>query len=573
MTERPVGGSRFFVGAGWLCAASRPVPHLDHRRAIPRGGAGRALRCPRDTVCPVGVQALTPGGHTSTATCAVFLISLILILLTATSKFCWGQVPAAAVEDIRPAPELALRNGDTLARQRRYEDALLEYKKAYEQIVPRIRKLNFRRSVQARFLPRSQMHQEARREVEARPHATIVHTETLYKVLGLVPPAFDLKGTVTSVLGQNVAGFYDPKTKDLCLIREETKPRGLLGRLLFGPEFDPDEQRATLAHEMTHALADQHYDLSRLGDEFSYQDDYILAVTALVEGEATLVMLCEMLEDRTGEKIRQMPPALLAAQLDGLMTLARWFGGSELKAAPPVITEQLLFPYHKGTVFVNELVFSKGWSGLNEAFLDPPVSTEQILHPEKYLEVRDVPQWIELPNLVSVVASDGWQSLGRNTVGEMMLRILFAKVPNGLQAAAGWDGDRCEVFAKGQDALAVAWFTTWDSPREAHEFAVACSQWFDAVGQWRASSANELPRVNRERAASIKEHWNQPGCSSWKAEWGEAVTWVECRQQDVILVHGFPMAMSEQVAERLWSSQRALWRMLRRIESVDTSDQ
>ena len=100
------------------------------------------------------------------------------------------------------------------------------------------------------------------------------------------------------MLTEEIGGFYDPRRKTLFLIVEipedgETiKEPGAFARL-FGarPRFDPNEQKIVLLHEMSHALMDQHYDIKNTQESLQDDDDASLAYTALVEGEATLMMM------------------------------------------------------------------------------------------------------------------------------------------------------------------------------------------------------------------------------------------------------------------------------------------
>src|SRR5215813_5348387 len=72
-------------------------------------------------------------------------------------------------------------------------------------------------------------------------------TELVLKKFGLLPKDYDLQSFLVSLLEEQVAGYYDAKTKTV----------NLLDWVM------PDAQRAVLAHELTHALQDQSFNLDK----------------------------------------------------------------------------------------------------------------------------------------------------------------------------------------------------------------------------------------------------------------------------------------------------------------------
>ena len=116
------------------------------------------------------------------------------------------------------------------------------------------------------------------------------------KAFGLLPRELNLKEILVQVYSEEIAAFYDPKTKTMHLIKEPEakakKPPSFLERLIGKKAgFDKDENKTVIAHELTHALADQHFDLDALQKAVKNDDDRDLALSALIEGEATLTMI------------------------------------------------------------------------------------------------------------------------------------------------------------------------------------------------------------------------------------------------------------------------------------------
>lgn len=374
---------------------------------------------------------------------------------------------------IRQGTEL-LAEGDRLADQGQFTEAVIRYKRAMEKLLPGLRKIPFKHEVKRDVTKRENMKALILKEIdEDMTPEEFRANELAMKVFGLLPRDYNLKETLAQVYAEEVAAFYDPKTKTMHLIEEPKtdvkKPTTFLERL-FGKtgEFDKDENKTVIAHELTHALADQHYDLDALQEAIKKDDDRSLALDALIEGEATLAMFGVGMDDWKGEDIVRLP----AERMEFTFNLLAPFmpvmsAGKALRDAPPIISESMIFPYFKGMIFCAKLTNQGGWAAIDEVYRNPPLSTEQILHPEKYRLKPDFPMTIDLGTLR---AGDGWKEIGRNVLGEMQTAIMLRK-HGGKTAAAGWDGDRYAVFEGPKNALGLVWFSTWDTVDDAREFA------------------------------------------------------------------------------------------------------
>lgn len=261
----------------------------------------------------------------------------------------------------------------------------------------------------------------------------------------LVPPDIDLLELMEAVYTEQIAGFYDTDTKSFAVISEDE----VMGAL----------EKTIYAHEFTHALQDQHYDLEAL-DPDENSDDESLAVTALVEGDATLLMQQYMLGYLEPEELFD----LLSESLEVPTEV--------IDNAPPIIRAQLMFPYEAGYVFVQTLHQEGGYSLVDSAYLSPPQSTEQILHPEKYL-AGEAPQVVSLPPLTETLGS-GWQFVDDNVLGEFTLRVYLEQQVSDDEAAAaaeGWGGDRYAVYhSQETGGLVMVLRVVWDTADEAAEF-------------------------------------------------------------------------------------------------------
>ena len=420
------------------------------------------------------------------------LLVLLVLVGVAPARLAWAQ-------DDKDAP--TLDKGDVLADEGRYDEAIAMYMRAYERLLPQMRGVTFNGEVDGRMMPRKELEQYILKlaEEELEPEE-IRGDELLLKALGLVPKDFDLKQTMVTLMTEEIAGFYDSEKKAMFLIQEALPPGprkepGLFARM-FGakPAFDKDQTKAVLAHEMAHALADQNFDLETMTKAAEGDSEREIALAALVEGEAMLVMIAASDEDWTGERTAQVPPEFYERMLSMMGRLATASGGKAFGNAPPIIQEALVFPYLRGMVFCAHIVHRNGWAGLDAVYRNPPLSTEQILHPEKYLGEMgengeyDGPQMIEM----DLDPGEGWSEVTRDLMGELGVEVMLRK-QRGQRAAQGWDGDTCVVFEGPEQSLGVVWMTTWDSKEDAREFAAA-------YADYQGSDSASLRRCRRRRA-------------------------------------------------------------------------
>jgi hypothetical protein len=297
------------------------------------------------------------------------------------------------------------------------------------------------------------------------PEARRRADEQVLKLLGLIDPSVDLRDVSASVFSEGVAGYYDPRTKRMRTVRGASTGTRVLAEMV-------------LAHELTHALEDQRYGLG-IADQ-SGSDDAALARLALVEGSASELMYAYADRHFTPEET-----------LGGVLGSAFADTGS----LPGFLQAQLVFPYTGGQAFISALRERAGgrWTLVDLAERSrPPVSTEQVMHPAKWVAFEP-----PLPVRVHAGAAlgDGWKRAAGGVLGEFQTRELLARAGGGgsAEAAAGWGGDRYELWQRGgggaecaspcrsDAALLLRW--RWDTPRDEREFAVKLRQWVrDGLG-------------------------------------------------------------------------------------------
>lgn len=309
-----------------------------------------------------------------------------------------------------------------------------------------------------------------------------------YGRLGLIPEKVDLKQALLKFYNAEVVAYYDSRAKKL-VMPERAAGAG-------------DEMPLVLAHELTHALQDQHFPVVAKLIHTS-DDDSDLALHAIVEGDALLSGYAYV--GAGAKEISALPDALESDMREPQAGLGD---------LPRALVEEMFFPYYAGAAFLAPLLIEGGWKDVDAIYSAPPLSTEQILHPEKYLTDPDPPTRIDFGDLSALFGAD-WNEIENNVMGEFMTRVLFEQhLPKdeAKTAAEGWDGDRFVAYARGND-VAFAWASVWDSESDAEEFVAAYrrlaakrSPGADAYIERRGPRALIVEGVDRGRVGGAVEN-------------------------------------------------------------------
>ena len=220
-------------------------------------------------------------------------------------------------------------------------------------------------------------------------------------------------------------------------------------------------EKATFAHEFTHALQDQNFDLDSLDIDDPSNGDRSLGRLALVEGDAVATQTEWMLAHLTTEELTQLIAD--ASDAEVLAAFAR---------APAILRETSLFPYQAGHTFVDSLRAVGGFERVNAAFGAAPESTAQILHPGTY-PGSGAPLLEDLSGYAEA-AGAGWVERREDTLGELITSVWLSE--NGVREAAaatgsaGWANDRIALFEHPNGDHVVLLFSLWESSADAQEF-------------------------------------------------------------------------------------------------------
>ena len=269
--------------------------------------------------------------------------------------------------------------------------------------------------------------------------------EAMLVLLGMLDPSVDLEQLLLDLYTEQVAGFYDPDAKEMVV------PVSIDGITPL--------QEITIAHELVHALTDQHFEFNGEYEERAENGtgDDAAGMLALVEGDATYQQFIYL---------EGMDPAdAAAAALESLS-----YQSDVLNSAPNWMQKDLAFPYEKGLILTGYLIGESGLKAIDEGYQAPPISTEQVLDPAKYIRG-------ELPADLAplTVSLAGWDLHEERSLGEWGVNLLLTDTlrPGELaQAASGWGNDTYQLFLRGDDT-AFVWSYLAETVEDAEELTNA----------------------------------------------------------------------------------------------------
>jgi hypothetical protein len=408
------------------------------------------------------------------------LALLVLVCLIAGS---WLPRASAQRATVRTAQNAALISAT--------EDVLEE--------TSEIRELSIMRAVKSGAQSRSQIERMIIKNLDEDSTPAEMHaTEVLLKAFGLAPARFAYRPFLIKLLTEQVAGYYDPRAQQFYLAYW----------------IEIDGQKPVMAHELTHALQDQHFNLKRFEKWPHGDSDAELAAHALIEGDATLAMTLYLAKH---------PMIALA-----FIRTAQETSSEQFKQAPRALQLSLLFPYQEGSQWATQVYRRGGWEMVSQAFTKLPQSTEQILHPEKYFSY-EAPVKLRLPNFRRVLGP-AWKRIDSDVNGEWGYYLVLDEYLNDAaeskKAAAGWAGDRFVIYEgpKPSDVF-VAQVSAWDTAADAKEFYEA----YLKRSQKRFSGASTT-LVSGATTGNQRNDWN--GAS------GRGT--MELRGSRVVIIEGIP---------------------------------
>ncbi len=363
--------------------------------------------------------------------------------------------------------------------------------------------------------------------------------ELVLKKFGLLDRDFDLQPFLISLLTEQVAGFYDPKTRTVNLL----------------DWVKADDQRPVMAHELTHALQDDHVGLEKWGnpqpdamskdersDNLQIQtDEGSTARQAVTEGQAMVSFVDYGLRAQ-GKTLKDVPEIG-----DRLAELSGDTSSSPiLSRAPLVLQQSLLFPYTSGLAFEQALLIHGGTDVAFAGALDhPPTSSHEILHPDVYLAHTPIPV-LAMPDIHPLLDKAGYTPYDIGVMGELDVRMT-AELFGGQQIAGplaeAWDGGiyyaaqkkaGTPAEKKATASLGLLYLSRWQNRDSARSF-------LRVYATQLARKYDHLQRVSQQNGDDDHQLYTTPE--------GDVVLTLE--DKTLFISEGFDRALSAQFETRM----------------------
>ena len=374
-------------------------------------------------------------------------------------------------------------------------------------------------------------------------------SELVLKKFGLLPRDFDLQSFLVALLREQVAGYYDPKTKTVNLL----------------DWIDPEQQRPVLAHELTHALQDQSFGVEnwmKVGDtdlndkkqptpEDIENDEISEARQAVVEGQAMVVLIDYMLA-QTGQSLLSSPQIAEALKQGMLVGTP---DSVEFKNAPIFLKESLTFPYRYGLDFEAALLRAGGKEkAFAGAFASPPYSTRQIMEPQRYLSGEHL-EPMRLPDFKHDLKDYDRFDIG--AIGELDVAVLvdqYAGREASRQLYPHWRGGFYYAARPKSDPaapLALLYVSRWSSPEKAAEFAAIYAR---SLAK-RYKHLQEVKQEGRNSVGDLTVIETLTGTHTWLTE--EGLVAIAVGGDRVVTTESLDQPTSEEIVEELLVDLRA----------------
>jgi hypothetical protein len=484
--------------------------------------------------------------------CSLAFVVVLLLLLRCSAA---GQTVAQPSEPPKPVPGIGTAVQDQPASQpppqaqpapsaparpitKAQAKELFRSVDEILQFVSQDTGLPIRHKVKRKLITRDQVERFVEKRLkEDKDTQRLERSQLVLKKFGMIPQDYDLHTEFLRLLSEQVAAYYDSKTKTVNLL----------------DWVQPELQKTVLAHELTHALQDQAVDLEKWGmagakDDLPQPDQQEQVVEEaqaarqnVTEGQAMVAMIDYTLAP-AGVNILTAPDAVNAMRV--AMTDGK--DAPVLASAPIFLRESLLMPYTFGLDFVREVHVKKGKTAAFAGMLErPPIDTRQVMEPDTYISRQDVTP-PTIPDLDKLIAPD-YQRYDFGGMGEYDIYLLAKQYAAGTDARTyytHWRGGYyLAVRAKSapKDEIALIYFSRWDSPEAALAFATLYESY--------VPKRYKVP-VGMAPNASVAA--NEGGITGFRWDLGQQGTVaIQTRGSDVLILEGFDDTTANRIRNAL----------------------
>ena len=480
-----------------------------------------------------------------------FFLPLALLLLLAGSL--WSQTEESspppssdqppAPDAARPAQEstMSSKEGKELFRS---VDEILKF-------ASQDTDLPIKHEVKRRLAKRDEVQSYIQKSMKDDKDAKrLERSSVVLKKFGLLPRNFDLPSFLVTMLREQVAGYYDPKTKTVNLLNW----------------LDVESQKPVLAHELTHALQDQSFSIEKWMKDVEdtadktgnpspadiKTDEESEARQAVIEGQAMVVLLDYTLAP-TGKSLLDSPQIVEALKQGMLVGTA---DSPAFRDAPIFLKEELTFPYRYGLDFTSALLQAGGkelaYAG---AFKDPPKTTREIMEPKTYLahEKLDSLKLIDMDTDFKA-----YDAFDIGAMGEFDVDVLVEQYAGAEEAAAIYPEWRGGYYFAGRPMadksapLALLYVSRWSSPATAAEFAAVYAK--SLAKRYEKHQALGPDRKISPDAPPVDSWRTLRGRHAWLTEEGAVV--IELRGDTLLVSESLDDATLKKAETDFWPEEK-----------------
>jgi murein L,D-transpeptidase YcbB/YkuD len=382
-------------------------------------------------------------------------------------------------------------------------------------------------------------------------------SSAVLKKFGLIPRDFDLSKFLVTMLREQVAGYYDVKTKTVNLLNW----------------VDAEQQKPVLAHELTHALQDQSFSIEKwmkgsteAADNKNdnkksdpspadiANDEESSARQAVIEGQAMVVLLDYSLAS-TGKTMLDAPQ-IVEALKQGMLTGTA--DSPAFRDAPIFLKEELTFPYRYGLDFTAALLQAGGkelaYAG---AFKAPPKTTREIMEPETYLTHEK----LEPLKMIDMEKDfNSYDPFDIGAMGEFDVDVLVEQYAGRDEAGAMYPEWRGGYYFAGKPKgdksapIGVLYVSRWSSPAKAAEFAAVYAKSLAQRYQKRQGLGTDGKVA--EDAPPVDSWRTLRGRHAWLTE--EGVVLIEVRGDEILISESLDDETTKKVEADFWPAEQSL---------------
>jgi len=310
--------------------------------------------------------------------------------------------------------------------------------------VEALRGIRFLRTVQQKTISRQEFRSFLKTQIDMNLPVPVDDYFSVLRALHLLGDEPEPLKKLFDLYEAQVVAFYDPRTH---IYYSLDKPPVLADQSMV-------PKSAVVVHELMHALQDQHFGAWGIMEKRKLDWDSELAYQAVLEGEATLVMMAAMFDSMD----ISFDGVIREDSMLQLLSDPKQFQVGIPADAPPYFVSSMIFPYIEGVKFVIQVYRRGGWKAVDSLHRKPPINTEEVLHPELYFARVGSGEPARLPS----------GGLINTHLGEFHWKYLLDE-----EAASGWASDDVRVMKGADGKMTVFIDSSWDSEKDAVEFSSA----------------------------------------------------------------------------------------------------